>query len=106
MPDAFELPRMLRAVIPHVGRRRLSGFRRGIVNEFVALAFGHAVGRRGRLAGGCTRLYPSLAAIIGSLNDLSEPGAGLRRAESVRSKRRPFDVIDFPAPKARATDIP
>src|SRR5260370_36589288 len=102
MPDAFELRRMLRAVIPHMSRERFAGFRRGIVNEFVALAFGHAVGRRGRLAGWCTRLYPSLAAIIGSLNDLSEPGPGLRRVESVRIHRRSFDGVNFPAGKGEA----
>src|ERR1700704_2013922 len=27
MPDAFELPRMLRAVVPHVSRERFAGFR-------------------------------------------------------------------------------
>src|SRR5207248_5328991 len=74
-------------------------FRRGIVNEFVALAFGRSIQSRGRLARWCTRLYPSLAAVIGALNDLPEPGAGLRRIDPVRINRRPFDMINLPARK-------
>src|SRR5260370_27343201 len=106
MPDAFELPRMLRAVIPHVSRQRFAGFRRGIVNEFVALAFGHAVGSGRRLARRCPWLYPGLAAVVGALNDLSEPGARLRRIQPVRINRRTLDVINFPARKMRSVDFP
>ena len=42
MPDALELPRMLRAVVPLVRRERRGG---RVVDELVALALGHAVGR-------------------------------------------------------------
>src|SRR6266446_3517991 len=100
MPDSLELPRVLRAVVPLVSAGD------AVVDEFIAVAFGHAVGSGRRLAGRCARLYPGLAAIIGALNDLSEPGAGLRRVESVRINRRPFDVINFPARKVRAADFP
>src|SRR6266446_1320820 len=106
MPDAFKLPRMLRAVVPLMSCYRFAGFRGGVVNEFVALGFGHAVGSGGRLARGCARLYPSLAAVIGALNDLSEPGAGLRRIQPVRINRRPFDVINLPARKMRPVNFP
>src|SRR6266487_5755114 len=106
MPDAFELPWMLCAIVPHVGGERLAGLRRGIVNEFVALAFGHAVGSRRRLAGRYARLCPDFSAVIGALNDLSKPGAGLRCVEPVRINRRPLDVVNFPARKMRTADIP
>src|SRR5436189_254999 len=100
MPDSLELPRVLRAVVPLVSAGD------AVVDELVAVAFGHAVGCSRRLAGRCARLYPSLAAIIGALNDLSEPGAGLRRVESVRINRRPLDVINFPTRKVRPADLP
>src|SRR6266446_10868236 len=106
MPDAFELPWMLCAIVPHVGGERLASLRRGIVNEFVALTFGHAVGSRRRLAGRCALLCPGFSAVIGALNDLSEPGAGLRCVKPVRINRRPLDVIDFPARKMRAVHFP
>ncbi len=77
MPNAFEFPRMLGAVVPHVGRERFARFRRSVVNEFVAVAFRHAVRGGGRLAGRSARLYPGFAAIVGALNDLAEPRAGL-----------------------------
>ena len=78
MPDALELPRMLRAVVPLVRGERLAGFRRCVVDELVALALGHAVRRGGRFAGRCSGLMPGLAAVIRALNDLPEPAAGLR----------------------------
>ena len=106
MPDAFELPRMLRAVIPHMSRQRFAGFRRSVVNEFVALAFGHAVGSGGRLARRRPWLCPGFAAVIGALNDLSKPGTGLRRIEPVRINRRSFDVINLPARKVRPVHFP
>src|SRR5437667_12079228 len=34
MPDPFEFPRMLCAVVPLVGRERLPGLRRSFVNDF------------------------------------------------------------------------
>ena len=84
VPDALELPRVLRAVVPLVRRERLAGFRRRVVDELVALALGHAVGRRGRLAGRRARLVPRFAAVVGALNDLPEPAAGLRGVDAVR----------------------
>src|SRR5712691_702279 len=100
MPDALELPRMLRAVVP------LMRAGHAIVNELVALGLGHSIRGRGRLAGGCPWLRPGLAAIIGALNDLPKPRAGLRRVKPVRINRRPLDVINFPAGKMRPIDLP
>ena len=45
VPDALELPRVLRAVVPLVRGQRPAAFRR-VVDELVALALRHAVGRR------------------------------------------------------------
>src|SRR5437016_13454750 len=106
MPDALALPRMLRAVVPHVRRERLSSFfRRSVVDEFVAFAFRWAL--RGRLfAGGRAGLYPGLAAVIGALDDLPEPSAGLRRVNSVRIRRRSLQVINLPASEVRTADLP
>src|ERR1700730_4731016 len=97
MPDALELPRMLRAVVP------LMRARHAIVNEFVALALGHAIRR---LFHPTARRLPSFPAIARTLNDLPEPGARLRRVDSVRINRRPFDVINFPARKMRPVHFP
>ncbi len=43
MPDAFEFPGTLRAVVVLVRRQRLAGFRGLVVEKHVALALRHAV---------------------------------------------------------------
>ena len=63
MPDALELPGMRRAVVPLVRAGN------AVVCELVA-----------------DRL-PGLAAVVGALDDLSEPAAGLRRIQPVRDRR-------------------
>ena len=83
MPDAFELPGMRRAVVELVRRERLAGFVGGVVNEFVALAHGHAFGRDGGQAGRGSGLEPALPAVVGALNYLSEPAAGLGGVDAV-----------------------
>ncbi len=82
MPNAFELPRVRRAVVPLV-RARVS---------FVFELVSH---RR-----------PRLPAIIRALNDLSEPTARLRCIQPVRINRRSLDVIDLPTGKMRPADLP
>ena len=52
MPDALELPGMLRAVVPLVRGERLAGFGRSVVDELVALAFGD-LARAGFARGRC-----------------------------------------------------
>ena len=106
VPHALELPRVLRAVVPLVRRERLAGFGRRVVDELVALALGHAVGRRRRLAGGRARLMPRFAAVVGALNDLPEPAARLRRVDAVRINGRTLQMIDLPAAEVRAVDVP
>src|SRR5205823_10546382 len=82
MPDALELPRMRRAVVPLVCARRPG------VLEVVA----------GRL--------PGLASVVRSSEDLAEPAARLRRVEAVGVRRRSLDAVDLPAPKVRSLDLP
>src|SRR5881628_3161520 len=97
MPDALELPRMLRAVVPHV--------RPGdaIVDELVALALRHSVGR---FLHPTARRHPGFSTVARTLNDLAEPAARLRCVEAVRINRRTFDVINFPASEMRAVHFP
>src|ERR1017187_1809714 len=97
MPDAFELPRMLRAVVPQVGAHC------ALVNEFVALALGHTVGRSCRPAAWG---LPSFTAIVGPLDDLPEPATALRRVQAVRVNGRTLHMIDLPTAKLEAADIP
>src|SRR5216684_2875379 len=101
MPHPFELPGMLRAVVPLMSSERL---RSRVIGELVALAFGRS--GRCRLSSGCSRLVPGFAAIIGALNDLTEPAAALRRINTIRIGRRSFEVIHLPARKVGAADIP
>ena len=68
MPDALEFPRMLRAVVP------LMRARDAVVNEFVALTHRHSLRVYSRAA---ARRVPAFAAVIGTLDDLSKPCAGL-----------------------------
>src|SRR5208282_6859158 len=99
MPDTLEFPRMLRAVIPLV-RADLAG-----VREFVAFAFGHAF-RAFQFLWTAAGRVPGLAAVIGTLDDLAEPAARLRGIDAVGVCGRAFDVINFPARKMRAADLP
>src|SRR5437870_10297749 len=99
MPNALELPGMLSAVIP------LMCARYTVVNEFVALAFLHAIGTFQFLRAAPGRV-PLLSAVIGTLDDLAEPSTGLRCINPVRIDRRTFYVINFPARKMRAADFP
>src|SRR5215472_19743 len=105
MPDALEFPRMLRAVVPLVGRERLSGSGRRVVNELVAFAFGHTV-RTFQFFGTATGCVPPFAAVVRALNDLPKPATGLRRVDSIGIYRRTFDVINLPAREMRTADLP
>ena len=82
VPDALELPGVRRAVVPLV--------RAGdaVVDELVA------------------HRLPGLAAVVGALDHLPEPAAGLRGVEPVRIDGRALEVIDLPAAEMRAVDVP
>src|ERR1700733_9764119 len=49
---------------------------------------------------------PGRAAIVGPLDHLPRPAAGLRRIQPVRVGRRAFHVVDLPAREVRAADLP
>src|SRR5919205_2934717 len=102
VPDALELLRALRAVVELVSRERLARLVGSVVDELVALALGHPVGRRRRLARGRSGLVPSLAAVVRALNYLAEPSARLRRVNPVGVNRRALQVVDLPAREVRA----
>src|SRR5438477_12714926 len=105
MPDSLEFPRMLSSVIKLMSGKRRAGFGRSIVNEFIALTLGHAVGTCG-FAGRCSGLMPSLASIIRALDDLPKPSTGLGSINAVGIRGRTFQVIEFPACEVRPANFP
>ncbi len=82
MPDAFEFPRVLSAII------ELMRARRPVVDEILP------------------HRLPRFATVVGALNPLPKPAGGLRRVDPVRINRRTFEMIKFPARKVRAADFP
>ncbi len=82
VPDALELPRMRRAVVPLVGAGD------AVVGELVADG------------------VPGFAAVVGALDDLAEPAAGLRGVDAVGVGGRAFEVVHLPAGEVRAGDVP
>jgi len=82
VPDALKLPRTRRAVVV------LMGAGDAFIGELVADGF------------------PRLAAIVGTLDHLAEPGAALRGEEAVGVGGRTIDVIDFPAGEMGTADVP
>src|SRR5215472_5917216 len=96
---------MLCAVVPLMSGERLARFRRSVVLKLIAFSFWRAA-RAGALTWRCSRLVPSFAAIIGALNDLSEPATGLRRINPIRIHRRALQVIHLPSGKMRSADVP
>ena len=82
VPDALELPRVRRAVVP------LMRARNAVVGELVP------------------RRLPGLAAVVRALDDLAEPPRRLRRVETVRIDRRSLEVIDLPATEVGTGDVP
>ena len=82
MPDALEFPGMRRAVVPLV-RAGLA-----VVDELVADGL------------------PGLAAVVGALDHLAEPAAGLRGVDPIRVGGRALEVVHLPAGEMRAGDVP
>src|SRR5947199_3018213 len=105
MPDTLEFPRTLSAIVPLVGRERFPRFRRSIVNEHVTFALRRPF-RRHQVLRLCAGRIPRFAAVVGTLNDLPEPGARLRRVDPVGINRRTFHVINLPACEVRAANFP
>ncbi len=82
MPGSLKLPRAGRAVVPLVSAGD------AVIHEFVA------------------HCLPSLATIIGALNQLPEPTAVLRRIEPIQVCWRSLEMVDLPAGKVGAGDLP
>ncbi len=82
VPDAFEVPRVRRVVVPLVCARPAD------VGELVA---------DGR---------PRLAAVVRAMDDLAEPVTGLRGVDAIGVGRRPFQMINLQPPKVRSIDVP
>ena len=82
MPNAFEFPGMLCAVVPLVSA-------------------GHPV-----VIELASNWFPILAAIIGALDLLTEPAARLRRKQSRWFGGRSLEMINFPASEMRFADLP
>src|SRR5262245_40508941 len=103
MPDAFEFPGMLRAVVPLMrGQRRFFG----VVDKFVALANRKTSRTFMFFTGFCARLEPGLAAVVRALDDLSEPAARLRGINYLWVRWRALNMINFPSGKMRTVDLP
>ncbi len=58
------------------------------------------------MPGGRAGLVPGFAAVVGALDDLAEPAAGLRGVDAVRVDGRAFEVVHLPAGEMRAADVP
>src|SRR5216117_817318 len=82
MPDARELTGTRRAVVPQVSAGD------AVVDELVP------------------HRLPRLATVVGALDQLPEPAAGLRRIQPIRVSGRSLQVVDLPAPEVGATDVP
>ncbi len=82
VPDPLELPRVRRPVVPLVGAGG------AVVGELVA------------------HRRPGRAAVVGALDHLPGPAAGLRGVQPVRVGRRALHVVDLPAREMRPADLP
>src|SRR5215467_8066659 len=105
MPYTFEFPGVLRSIVPLVRREWFPGFRRSVVNEFIAFAFGHPV-RAFQFLGTAAGRIPAFATVIRALNNLPKPPTRLRCIDTLRINRRTFHVINLPARKLRAAHFP
>src|ERR1700747_718050 len=96
---------MLRAIVKLVCSQRLSSLRGAVVHEFVAFTLRHPI-RSGSLAGRGSGLMPSLAAVVGALNDLPEPSTRLRCVDGIGICWRALQVIELPAREVRTAYVP
>src|SRR5213080_283035 len=82
MPHSLELPWVGRAIVPLVSAGD------AVIHKLV------------------TYRLPCLATVVGALDQLPEPAAGLRRIQPIRVSGRSLQVVDLPAPEVGATDVP
>src|SRR5262245_52497093 len=100
MPDALEHPRVLSAVVELMRRQRPTGLFRFVVDELIALALGHAA-LAFELLGLASWRAPGFSTVVGALDDLTKPAAGLRCVDAIRIDWRALHVIDLPAREVR-----
>ena len=103
VPYALELPRVRLAIVELMCGHRLARGLGGVIHELIA--GGLRKGVRPWLDVASRRL-PGLSAVLGTLDDLAEPTACLRRVDAVRVDGRTFEVVDFPAGEQRTVDLP
>ena len=82
MPDALELPWVLRSVVPHVSTGNT------VVFEFIADSF------------------PGFSAVLRTLDHLTKPPAGLGSVQAIWVSGRAFDVVNLPPREMWSTDFP
>src|SRR5262245_33360390 len=82
MPDSLEFPGMRRAVVPLVRTGE------ACIHDVVA------------------DWPPRLSAVAGSLDELPEPSTVLRRIEAIQVSCRSLHMVDPPAGKVGASDVP
>src|SRR6185295_556906 len=82
VPRPLELPRVRGPVVPLVGAGH------SVVLELVP------------------HRLPGLPTIAGALDHLAEPAAALRGIQPVGIRRRAFEMVDLPASKVGAADLP
>src|SRR3954469_11838649 len=99
MPHAFELPGVLRSIVPLVS----AGY--SIINEFIAFGLRHSF-RAFQFFWIAPWCLPCFSAVARALDDLSEPGAGLRSVNPVRVDRGTLHVINLPAREMRPVHFP
>src|SRR5215472_7580524 len=100
MPYAFELPGMLRSVVPLMRGERPACPIGDIVDELVVWRRRHST-HWGRLTVRNTRLMPGLSAVVRALHELPEPARRLRSVDALGIHGRAFHVVDLPAPEER-----
>src|SRR6516164_3277048 len=94
---------MLRAIVKLMCGER---GRRRVVDKLVALTFRHSARAGCRLSRRRSRLMPSLPAVVGALDDLSKPSAGLRGINAIRVSLRALQAIHFPSRKMWSAHVP
>ena len=82
MPDARELPRMWRPVVPEMRARD------AVVHELIA------------------HRLPRPPAVARALDQLSEPAGALRGIDAIRIGRRSLEMVDLPPSEVRTRDAP
>src|SRR5262245_5195656 len=82
MPYPLELPWMRSAVVPQMRAKH------AVIDELVS------------------HRLPRLAAVVGALNELTEPAAGLGGIQAIRIGGRSLEVVNLPSAEKRSGHVP